>query len=71
LGNRFVNPFLGETRAQLLYALDFGYLEREKFEQLNALGRQAARYLGGLMRYLNNSKTPNADRRTPNANAER
>jgi four helix bundle protein len=73
---------VGETRAQLLYALDFGYLEREKFEQLNALGRQAARYLGGLMRYLNNSKyrgrkfksedtsalrTPNRERRTPNA----
>jgi len=47
---------VGETRAQLLYALDFGYLERERFDQLNALGKQAARYLGGLMRYLNNSK---------------
>ena len=73
---------VGETRAQLLYALDFGYLEREKFEQLNALGKQAARYLGGLMRYLNNSKyrgrkfksedtsalrTPNREPRTPNA----
>jgi four helix bundle protein len=73
---------VGETRAQLLYALDFGYLEREKFEQLNALGKQAARYLGGLMRYLNNSKyrgrkfksedtsalrTPHREPRTPNA----
>ena len=73
---------VGETRAQLLYALDFGYLEREKFEQLNALGRQAARYLGGLMRYLNNSKyrgrkfksedasalrTPNPELQTPNS----
>jgi len=47
---------VGETLAQLLYALDFGYLERERFDQLNALGKQAARYLGGLMRYLNNSK---------------
>src|SRR5271157_5562372 len=32
---------VGETRAQLLYALDFGYLERERFDQLNALGKQA------------------------------
>ena len=72
---------VGETRGQLLYALDFGYLEREKFEQLSALAKQAARYLGGLMRYLNNSKyrgrkfktedtlhsrTPNSKLRTPN-----
>jgi len=72
---------VGETRGQLLYALDFGYLEREKFEQLSALAKQAARYLGGLMRYLNNSKyrgrkfktedtlhprTQNSKLRTPN-----
>jgi hypothetical protein len=35
--------------------LDLGYLEREKFEQFNAFGKEAARYLGGLMRYLNQS----------------
>jgi hypothetical protein len=46
---------VGEIRAQLLYALDLCYLEREKFEQLNALGKEAARYLGGLMRHLNQS----------------
>jgi len=46
---------VGELRAQLLYALDLGYLEREEFEQLNELGKEAARYLGGLMRYLNQS----------------
>lgn len=46
---------VGELRAQLLYALDLGYLEREKFEELNELGQQAARYLGGLMRHLNQS----------------
>jgi four helix bundle protein len=46
---------VGEIRPQLLYALDLGYLEREKFEQLNALGKEAARYLGGLMRHLNQS----------------
>src|SRR5208337_632799 len=47
---------VGETRGQLLYALDFGCLDRERFEQLNELGRNAARCLGGLMRHLNNSK---------------
>jgi four helix bundle protein len=46
---------VGELRAQLLYALDLGYLEREMFEQLNELGKEAARYLGGLMRHLNQS----------------
>ena len=46
---------VGEIRAQLLYAVDLGYLEREKFEQLNALGKEAGRYLGGLMRHLNQS----------------
>jgi four helix bundle protein len=46
---------VGEIRAQLLYALDLGYLEREKFEQLNELGKEAAKYLGGLMRYLHES----------------
>jgi four helix bundle protein len=46
---------VGEIRAQLLYALDLGYLEHEKFEQLNALGKETARYLGGLMRHLNQS----------------
>jgi hypothetical protein len=44
-----------ELRAQLLYALDLGYLEREMFERLNELGKEAARYLGGLMRHLNQS----------------
>ena len=29
---------VGEIRAQLLYALDLGYLEHERFEQLNELG---------------------------------
>ena len=62
-GNREFSRFVsiakgsvGETRGQLLYAFDFGYLERERFDQLNELGRNAARCLGGLMRHLNNSK---------------
>jgi 23S rRNA-intervening sequence protein len=68
---------IGELRAQLLYALDLGYLEREKFEQLNELGLEAARYLGGLMRHLNQSEfrgrkfkknnAPNFEPRTRNS----
>jgi four helix bundle protein len=70
---------VGELRAQLLYALDLGYLEREKFERFNELGKEAARYLGGLMRHLNQSafrgrkfkknpelRTPNSKPQTPN-----
>ena len=62
-GNREFSQFVsiakgsvGEIRGQLPFAFDFGYLERERFEQLNELGRDAARCLRGLMRHLNNSK---------------
>src|SRR6516165_12583317 len=44
---------VGETRAQLMYAFDFGYLTRETFSDLDELGRAAAQCLGGLIRYLN------------------
>jgi hypothetical protein len=44
---------LGEARAQLMYALDFGYLTPETFSCLDELGRKAAECLGGLIRYLN------------------
>jgi four helix bundle protein len=47
---------VGETRAQLMYAFDFGYLTRETFSDLDELGRTAAQCLGGLIRYLNNTK---------------
>jgi four helix bundle protein len=69
---------VGELRAQLLYALDLGYLEREKFDQLNELGKEAARYLRELMRHLNRSAfrgrkfkknsalQPNPEPQTPN-----
>ena len=47
---------LGETRAQLIYALDFGYFEtRNIFEELDDLAQTATACLGGLIRYLNNS----------------
>jgi four helix bundle protein len=46
---------IGETRAQLIYALDFGYLKPEAFSGLDDLAQSAADCLGGLIRYLNNS----------------
>jgi hypothetical protein len=45
----------GETRAQLVYALDFGYLKSETFCELDKLGKTATKCLGGLIRYLNDS----------------
>ena len=62
-GNREFSQFVsiskgsvGEARGQLLYAVDFGYLDVEKFRELNALGQRAGQYLGGLMRYLNTTE---------------
>jgi four helix bundle protein len=46
---------IGETRAQLIYALDFGYLKPETFSDLDQLGKTATTCLGGLIRYLNES----------------
>jgi 23S rRNA-intervening sequence protein len=43
----------GEARAQLMYALDFGYLTPETFSSLDEHGKKAAECLGGLIRYLN------------------
>jgi four helix bundle protein len=62
-GNREFVQFLsiakasiGEVRGQLLYAVDFGYLRNEKFEELNEFAKTAGQCVGGLMRYLNRSK---------------
>jgi hypothetical protein len=46
---------IGETRAQLIYALDFGYLKPETFCELDELAKSATACLGGLIRYLNDS----------------
>ena len=46
---------IGETRAQLIYALDIGCLNQETFSELDQLGKTAATCLGGLIRHLNNS----------------
>jgi hypothetical protein len=36
-----------------MYALDFRHLTPETFSSLDELGRHAAEWLGGLVRYLN------------------
>jgi four helix bundle protein len=46
---------IGEIRAQLIYALDCGYLKPEMFSELDQLGKTAAACLGGLIRHLNSS----------------
>ena len=46
---------MGESRAQLIYALDLGYLKQETFSELDQLGKTATKCLGGLIRYLNDS----------------
>jgi four helix bundle protein len=46
---------IGETRAQLIYALDCGYLKPEVFSELDELGKAATKCLGGLIHYLNTS----------------
>jgi four helix bundle protein len=46
---------LGETRAQLIYAVDFGYLKPETFSELDQLAKSATACLGGLISYLNKS----------------
>jgi hypothetical protein len=55
-----LSPFrrgsVGEARGQLLYAVDFGYLQIEQFEPINSLGVRATQCLGGLMRHLSTSE---------------
>jgi hypothetical protein len=46
---------IGETRAQLVYALDFGYLKQETFSDLDELGRTTSQCLRGLIRYVNDT----------------
>jgi four helix bundle protein len=72
---------VAEARGQLLYAVDFGYLDVEKFREMNGLAERAGQCLGGLMRFLNTTEirgrkfklapdsvhAPNAKRQTPNA----
>jgi four helix bundle protein len=43
---------LGEIRGHLLYALDTGLLTLERWQEVDALSQESARYFGGLMRHL-------------------
>jgi four helix bundle protein len=62
---------VGEARGQLLYAVDFGYLEIEKFEKLNVIGQRAGQCLGGLMRYLNTTEVRGRKFKSRTSNAKR
>ena len=55
LSHRFVKAFFAFAvhRAQLIYALDFGYLKQETFSDLDELGQTATKCVGGLIRHLN------------------
>jgi four helix bundle protein len=46
---------VGELRAQLIYALDQGFIDDDTFKKLDAIGESATRLLGGLIRYLKRS----------------
>jgi four helix bundle protein len=46
---------VGEVRAQLIWALDQGYLADEQYNTADRLGEEATRLLGGLMAYLSRS----------------
>ncbi len=46
---------VGEVRAQVYIALDQGYIDLGKFEQLQTLASDVGKKLGGLMAYLRKS----------------
>jgi hypothetical protein len=64
--------------------LNFGYLDVEKFQEMNVLGQRAGQCLGGLMRFLSTTEIrgrkfklapdalhgSNAQRQAPNAKRE-
>jgi four helix bundle protein len=61
-GNQEFRQFLsiskgsvGEVRAHLIYALDQAYIDLEAYKQLDRLGEEASKLIGGLMRHLRTS----------------
>jgi four helix bundle protein len=52
----FSKGSVGEIRAQLMYAVDEGYLEEAQQMEADHIGREATRLLGGLMKHLNKSE---------------
>jgi four helix bundle protein len=49
----FSKGSVGEIRAQLMYAVDEGYLEEAQQMEADHIGREATRLIGGLMKHLN------------------
>jgi len=49
----FSKGSVGEIRAQLMYAVDEGYLEEAQQVEADHIGREATRLIGGLMKHLN------------------
>ena len=54
----FSKGSVGEIRAQLMYAVDEGYLEEALQKEADDVGREATRLIGGLMKHLNKSEIP-------------
>jgi 23S rRNA-intervening sequence protein len=54
----FSKGSVGEIRAQLMYAVDEGYLEEAEQKEADHVGREATRLIGGLMKHLSKSEIP-------------
>jgi len=54
----FSKGSVGEIRAQLMYAVDEGYLEEALQKEADHVGREATRLIGGLMKHLNKAEIP-------------
>ncbi len=48
----FSKGSIGEIRAQLMYAVDEGYLQEAQQYEADRVGREATRLIGGLMKHL-------------------
>lgn len=56
---------VGEVRAQAYIALDQGYIDRSKFDQLQTLASDVGKKLGGLIAYLKRSGLAGAKYKNP------
>jgi four helix bundle protein len=54
----FSKGSVGEVRAQLMYAVDEGYLKEAQQKEADHVGREATRLIGGLMKHLSKSEIP-------------
>jgi four helix bundle protein len=52
----FSKESVGDVRAQLMYALDEGYLEEAQQKEADQIGQEATRLIGGLMKHLRTSE---------------